>query len=1121
MLQLILGRSGFGKTHRVLQELDELARHADADDVFYLLVPEQASFETERAILRSLGEADAAKVRVLSFTRLCETLMKSRTSRPLSNGAKIMLMSRAIDEASDSLELLSSSSRVDTVTDLLTTAQECRHAAVAPSHLQDAAESLPDGTLKTKARELSLILDTYDALTAACGNDTEDQLLQLSDFLTDTRPLEGAVIYVDGFKGFTAPELYVLKALMAQAARLTVTLCADRDATAPDEFDRLSTVLDTAHRLKRAATEAGCPIAAPVFLMTPYRFQKESLCVLEERAFCPKSPDAEPPADDGAVTVTECADVYAEARFVTQSIRRLMRQDGLRAREIAVVARNLGDYIGVLDSAFEQAGIPYYLDRRAPIVSEGLVTAVLTALRIASGKWRADALLQLVKTGLLGFSISSASLLENYVFIWNLSGAQFKTEWGAHPRGFSCAMEERDITRLEHLNRLRRRLVSPLLALADAMQKPMNGEQFAKAVYRYIRAARLDRMTARQITHLYQNGEPALAEHTEQVWNAFMTILDDMAAVLPDRLTADEAIELLHAAAMTTDIGAIPQAIDAVQIGAADRMRFTAPKAVFVLGANEGVFPALPSSQGLLTARERRTLIEAGVPFEDDREQHTALEQFVAYAALSAASDHVFVSYLLQTPDGEKGEPSMIVNTVKTHLGVDEQPSCRDDGSDIETSEEAFERMALGFRAATPLSCALYDLLWQDESMRGRLSKMKLLAEELPITFEDEEVAKRFFGDRMVLSPSKVNQYHRCRFAYFCDYGVKARPLRAAEIGVLEFGTLTHYVMENTLPVYIEEDIRTIPKERCYTDANIAVDRYVENEMGGIADKPERFLYQLSRLRRVCGNFLWQAVRELSQSRFAPIDYELDISLRSDDPDAVSPMVFTLPDGADVTMVGKIDRVDICELNGVRYARVVDYKTGTTVFKLADVVEGINLQMLIYMLTLWKNGQTRYGDILPAGLLYMPSKPPMIDVSTDTSARDLEKKQIKAMRMNGLLLDDAEVIRAMEPDVKGVFIPAIMNKDGSLRASNSLASLEQFGILGRRAERILTDMAQTLRSGDIDAAPFKQNGSQNKLPCDYCPYRAVCGHEDGDRVRRPHFADKADLFEALKEEETV
>lgn len=1115
MLHLILGRSGFGKTHYVQGEIVTWVRQRQSpDDVCYLLVPEQVSFETERSLVRALGEQDAACVRVLSFTRLYETLMKSHASRPLSNGAKIMLMSRALEELSDQLTLFRSVSRADTVESLLDAAAECRMSAVSAQMLSQAADHLPDGTLRQKTAELGMLLETYEALSSACGSDPEENLMQLARFLREHRPLEGTVVFADGFKGFTAPEMQVLSALMSQAQELSVTLCTDRDRDDTGGMDRFSATMETARRLKKAAADVGCAVAPNTLLMTPHRFKNEALEVLEATAFTSEQLD---PSLSDAVTLKGASDIYEECNAVAQTIRRLMRRDGYRAREIAVVARNMTEYIGVLDVALEQAEIPFYLDRRAPIAPEGIVTAVLAALKIATGAWRTESLLQLMKTGLLGFSVSSAARLENYVYIWNITGSQFKTAWEMHPRGFASAPDERDKATLSHLNRLRRRLVKPLFDLSEALEGAVSGEQFAKAVYRYIHAARIDRMVTRQIRRLQLSGEPALAEHVLQVWAALMSLLDDMVTVLEsDRIDAVQAVELLRAAAAKTDIGAIPQSLDAVQIGAADRIRFASPRAVFVLGANEGIFPVLPSSSGVLTDRERRTLIEAGVPFEDDSQRHAGVEQFLAYSALSAASERVFISYTLSTPDGERGEMSSICRTALAHLPwLKAERAVSDDGSDIETAEQAFERMAEGFRARTPLSRALYALLWSDERYRGRLQTMSRIAEDAPVVFKDSDAAKRFFGDRMVLSASRVERYHQCRFAYFCQYGIKALPLRSAELGAIEFGTLTHYCMEHTLPVYIEEGIKTVTKSRCFADAKTVSERFVEEEMGGLADKPERFRYLLGRLQGVCGNFLWQAVRELSQSHFVPVDYELDISLHSDDPNAVEPMVFTLPDGAQVTMIGKVDRVDVYNQGDKRYVRVIDYKTGAKKFRLEDVVEGINLQMLIYMMTLWQNGASRYGEVLPAGLLYMPSKTPMIKAEDGLEGAALEKKQMKKMRMNGLLLDDEQVLRAMEPDVKGVFIPASLKKDGTLSATSSVATLAQFGALGRRAQKLLTDMAATLRDGDVDARPFVNDAND---PCSFCDYRAVCGHEADDRVREPVCSSVEEVLASLEEE---
>jgi len=148
----------------------------------------------------------------------------------------------------------------------------------------------------------------------------------------------------------------------------------------------------------------------------------------------------------------------------------------------------------------------------------------------------------------------------------------------------------------------------------------------------------------------------------------------------------------------------------------------------------------------------------------------------------------------------------------------------------------------------------------------------------------------------------------------------------------------------------------------------------------------------------------------------------------------------------------------------------------------------------------------------------MPAMAPMMTADSKPDNATLEKAHVRGMRMNGLLLDDPEVLRAMEPEVKGLFIPAKLNADGSLSATSAVAGLAEFGLLGKRVQTILEEMALTLRGGDIDAQPFAASGAISPA-CAYCPYKAVCGHEDGDRVRTPHFAGRKDLFDALREEE--
>ena len=206
-------------------------------------------------------------------------------------------------------------------------------------------------------------------------------------------------------------------------------------------------------------------------------------------------------------------------------------------------------------------------------------------------------------------------------------------------------------------------------------------------------------------------------------------------------------------------------------------------------------------------------------------------------------------------------------------------------------------------------------------------------------------------------------------------------------------------------------------------------------------------------------------------------------------------------------MEGIIDRVDLYEKDGVRYVRVVDYKTGAKEFRLSDIWQGLNIQMLLYLFALKNNVGDRYGgSMTPAGVLYLPSDP---------KPAESEKDAKKIFRMNGLLLDDAEALAAMEEKGEGVYIPTSLKKDGW--DGRNLASAALFGQIERRIGEIVTDMATELRNGNVDAVPA-QKGSEPEA-CRYCDYRAVCSAERVSRVREIKSLDVKKMLLAQQESE--
>ncbi len=1106
LLQLIMGRAGYGKTHAVTEEI---VRRVEEDTrAIVLLVPEQVSFETERALLRRLGAARARMVQVLSFTRLAETVAREcggMTGKVIDKVTRTLLMSRALEQMQDRLVLYRRhAARADYVQAVLNVMAECKQYAVTPRRLTEAAASLGEGTLHQKLDELSCIMGAYEALVADSYLDPADALARLAEQLPQSRFGEGAVLLVDGFIGFTEQEMRVLTILMRRAVRTVVTLCTDTMDTR-DEYALFAPVASTAARFVQIARDQGVKVAAPLYLTSNHRAKNEALRLLELGCFSAEHTVHEEETE--AVSVCAHADRYAECRAVAREIRRLMREEGVRCRDMAVVARNMADYNGILDVALERADIPFFMDRRENVYTEPLMALMQGALSCAADGFSAEQVLRVMKTGLLGFSPSSVARVENYLFVWNLNGQRLREEWTANPDGME-EMKEKSRVQLAHLNRLRRRLITPLEHLGYSLHKKTTGQVFARAMYRYLEEAQVARLVRLQAKRLRVAGDSAAAQRMETMWDLLMGILDRFGTALGTvELSASRFQELFSLALATLDRGTIPQGLDAVQVGSAERVRLSSPRAVWILGANEGVFPAYPDTGGLITDRERTALSEVGVMLSETGDKQAVEERLCAYLAVAAPTERLYVSYI-ESAGGATLPPSALVAEVEACVPHRAQRVTLVP----ETDDEAFRTLAEQFGTFTSERAALYTHFAKHPRYMARLHAMERAVVRAPMVFDSEKAAGEFFGKDMTLSASQVETYHQCRFRYFCQYGLRVRPLRQAELGSLEFGNLAHFVMETVLKRYVALGFETITRDTVNEDTAAAVTLYVDTVMGGTEDKSARFIAQTKRLSRTVQALLWHVVQELRQSRFVPTAYELPIGME----DGVTATVLTLPDGTTVRAIGKIDRVDVYRAGGTAYVRVVDYKTGAKNFRLDEVIEGINLQMLLYLFSLWDNADDRFGGhAAPAGVLYLPAKLPVVAVAAGDSEESRARERLKAMQMNGLLLNDPEVICAMEAEGQGLFIPAKLKADGTPDSRSAVATLAQFGQLKKRAEALLCEMAATLRRGDVAAYPA---ASERLNACAFCDYAAVCGHEEGDAVREIRTYDTKAVLAMLAEE---
>ena len=1127
MLQLLIGPSGSGKTHTILSRLAELAA-AGRESILWL-VPEQHSFASERALLTHLGPQMAARVQVLSFSRLADMVFRQVggvAEVRLDEGTCALLMSRALEQvaavvadADDPMRGLRPRMATDStyVEQLLRLWQEQRQCAVPTAQWEQAAAQLTaeegaDALLPAKIGDIYRVFAAYEGLVSATGVDETDRLTRLARRLPDSALAQGAAVFVDGFKGFTAQELAVLEGFLPRCREMTVALGTDTPgarwpgmdkADCRREFTLFSPVTDTVEQLRRLAANHGMTWGL-VRLTENHRTADGALRALAQGLYAPAP--AAYAGDGSAVTVTPCADVYEECRYVTRSIRRLLREEGYRCRDITVVARNPAEYQGILDEMLAREDIPCFTDGRQDLLCEPLVVYLRCALRLAVEGWRTEEILRLVKTDLWPLSPVEIAELENYVYMWRIEGKRWEQEWTEHPGGLDREMHTPDRILLDRLNGYRRTLMKSLSALRQDLRGGVTGRQFAAAVYRWLAEQKdLPRRIAAQAAVLEELSQPVLAEHAARLWDEMMQILDRFALALGDtRLPAARLADLFTMLCRLIDLGTIPQGLDAVTVGGADRIRYDQPRAVFVLGANEGVFPAYPVGDGLLTEEERRRLKRMGLTLAEDVLTQCVEERYYVYMAVAAPRERLTVTYHTAAEGGASPLVSAIEKIVPTHT---RGTATRADATDAETAAEMFSRLAEGYGTATSATAALQAVAEADPVYAPRLAALRRAAAGGVYRIEDTDKARRLFGSDMVLSASQATQFYQCRFMYFCNYGLRVRPRQTAQLERNVFGTLVHYAMEILMPVYTApdgliarlRDEQTAPAAEAglmatlQADVHRVIGEYIDTRMGGTAEKDGRFLYQVNLAERSACNMLWHTLKEFQQSRFDPVDFELDIHPAEDtDSEGVLSIRLPITDGS-VQVRGKVDRVDLyIRADGTAYVRVVDYKTGSTRFDLCELTAGLGMQMLLYLFILCDNSR-RYledkGDLRPAGVLYHP----LSDLVVERGKSDSDR--LRRMRMSGLVLDDPAVVLAMEAEGDSHFIPAKLNKEG--KPIGNVVTVDQFRILRRVVEDLMMQMGERLLAGDIAALPLKKGES---VPCRYCDYRAVCGRDPEDPV---------------------
>lgn len=1123
MLRLVLGISGSGKSSHLMARIKERARKGQKS---ILLVPEQFTSSTETAIYEALGDRLSGQVSSYSFTSLAEKLLSlygGVSVKTLTDAGRAVLVRRALEELGEGVRHYRRHRRSAAFCQLCAeTIDELKSAGLTGADL--AALSQNAGPGREKLEELAAIFTAYEALLSGAAMDPGDRLIAAAERLSPDFFADKAV-FVDEFDTFNASKKRLLAAMLAAAPELTVALCCD----GLDDYDAglglFSGAKAVAASLLRLARQQGVECAAPLVLQkdlrhtpelcrlnrllagTPGPDQPQGLPGMQPGAFAAFNEPAAAPAEgfgpagslgpgapapapgaanaQPSITLFEAGSRAAEAKAAAAGILRLARQ-GVPFGKMAVICRQSEAYLPLVRYEFGLAGIPLFCDE--PTTPEH--TAPAAAVRAALGLLRyglvTEPLLGLVKSGLCGLpgGDEAACALENYAYTWRPAAADWRQPFTRPIAGYDSRPTEADAAELS-LAEGARSFVMAAAGRFVAAARGKGAREVSRQVYFLLKNLGAEQALAGLTEALRASAEagiPAAAEAVRE-WNVIMELLDQMALLLGDEpLTPAEYDELFCLLLRTTDLGHIPQSLDAVIFTTAGRMRLAGPEYCFVLGLAEGEFPSAPGESGLLTHADRDALIRQGVEMPDCFENRAIREQVCFYKALTIPSHGLWLSW----PGGAAGLPvsSALAPVIEA---FSPPPPSLTPADYAAAPAAALDLLGDTWRPDSPQTAALWAALAERPETAPRLEAVRRAAQNAPLAVRDLDALAGLLGPGLRLSPSRVERYYTCRFAYFLEYVLKLRPRRTAELTPNISGSLVHWVLEQALGRTGAEFAALSPSDLTALAARLTDEYVAQNLPGG----GERFGYLISRLKKSVASLLCYLQAEQKQSGFAPAAFELPIGGGAD---SVPPVTLRTPDGRRVQVVGKIDRVDVFKRGGRSYLRVLDYKTGDKQFSLEDVWCGLDCQMLLYLFALVRQGGERFANPAAAGVLYLMADPPP---KTGTRA---EAALETRYRLDGLVLDDPAVLRAMDRDATGLFVPFGFKKDGTPRAQDKLASLEKLGRIEARINRLVAGMASDLYAGKIDAAPLCKKG---RAPCLYCDWRDVCRHEDGQNEKLP------------------
>ncbi len=940
---LVSGKAGSGKTHLVLQKYSRFVEEQREDNVIFIL-PTYSQVEHLRDhILRTSEIKGYLDTGLVTFSILANRVLDSIDNAPLqkliNEGEKDLILSN-IFKVSDKGYFSGVVGYTGFKSAFLNLLREIKENSLDPLPFKDVLKEIQTGKdyspINLKCNELATLYELYQkALNKNGLMDREDFLAQALSHLNKDTFSEVELLLIDGFHDYTQLELKFIKELTSLIPNVYVTLPYQVSDPVPPAFE-------VSH--KTYSRLVGLNLRE-LRLDENRRTTSRMLGHIEANIFSqPEDLTLEPDSSGTSLRITAAANVQDEVEQIARMIRKLTYQDGYAFSQIAVIFRNIEKYRDIIGNTFTRFSIPVRIYGRKPLKENPLITAIINTANIFTDKWQDEAVWKVLKsnTGIKGTLINRVE--QEYLKRGTVNDCNRWLKLTSNLKPVNDFLKElkKIFSNLEGSHTFSY-YCKCYTDIANLFYKPA----FTPPV------KTIDEVNDnREISGLMKSDAGALKE--------FMAILNNptLGKLVGNTgsLTFGKFNHVLESQVDLSSYRETDRRKEVVNVINVLEARQWEIPVVFVGGLLEKEFPRQVREDLFLKDYHRKKLNATGNIVLREASEQTYEERYLFYIAVTRAKERLYLSYPSANSNGNPTLQSFFLSdtqklfpketvqeiTVRRNLSkIIPEPE------DIITSTDS--KNFVYYHLNTPyvsekdqyekaIALWLYNNSTENKpSLREELCTLTTLIDSynnLKLKLSDKKIVKKISETSTRFSPTKLKDYAQCPYKYFGRSTLKLRQAIPRSMDLLMQGTIIHKVLE--------EYFRDTGESKDIT--GIFDDVFKQKTRGMVTGFDE-----LKARNEMLNTLLaFEAMeKESNLPTFKPSMFEAKFGDEEVETLKIGNVVKDC-----IEISGKIDRVDVSEVDGEKVGIIIDYKYGQTEFSLTELEEGLDLQLPIYILAL-------------------------------------------------------------------------------------------------------------------------------------------------------------------------